>query len=998
MHFRFFKIIIGHKKYLNKKPQITCKNLYFMKNLVTVLKIFIFLLIYSQFSTAKAQDPLGQVNNELRTFFSPLTPPPPPSGTSNFLYDMAAHIADSVFFNSNCTEVNNTNNWYLLYSEMRNMSYDTTSFITDDSLYTLAEQSVSNDTIPMGLMLYNFYILTPTALNSNTYFNFDTVNNTISDKIGRPSSPCGFGPYCQDTIFSGSPLFEESDYGHVIFKFSPEFFLHDQNIDYNNLNLYVDFGDGSGNHIIDLYNTTTVTVDYRDAGEYKIIYSAFNGSAYFYSQSSFTVKSNKVYVAPDYNVSIEGLHVGVYEGCNPDGIRRAVIYLEGFDPNDFRNKAKNSRDVAEIYDDVIKSYDVDGLLRYGYDFYVVNWKNSRVDIRDNADYVIELIRYLKDNYDNNEQFVIMGESMGGLVARYALTKMENSGENHRTRLMITIDTPHGGANLPLSLQHLYRDVFSLVRNSIPFVKYVPISSRRIGEMMNIYLDSKAARQMLIYHINEQHCQLAQYSCYEADNAKDEFFNDLASIGNYPKHCKLIATSNGSMFGAKQTRAYNDQDRVGGDKLLDFQAEVYVRILGIRINLIGANFELNTNPNGKGQISNIGAGFNTVKIRLRWFSVRITTGYTSWFNIQRFGDVKDFCVNAGGVENIKRQPKIAGFNNDWDIGLGEFKVASSSSNNNGNGLYEFKFRVGVPWFANTNANLSIYSDGFHFGFIPVQSAIDYDGFPNNPLDLDIANQSVGDIMNRTPFDVILGNTNIQNVETETIDGRPYYQYYYNNFRHVSLRNDNLGTLRTCSNPKLLINTEIGDEELWLNNMDLNRDAIYPSAFTINIGQNKYYEHPSAINNCGSQSQAFSKEENFRVTTGTVALIYDQTIQFTQSIVGNYTDSRENFNPCCNLVLPRKTFNKSFENQKINEMLIFPNPIYSDQTFTIKSELLNGNGSLQIIDNMGKNIYTQTFTNNTNEIVVNNLPPNLSSGIYHLIITTNSSRFNQSFQIN
>lgn len=45
-------------------------------------------------------------------------------------------------------------------------------------------------------------------------------------------------------------------------------------------------------------------------------------------------------------------------------------------------------------------------------------------MRFNALYFVNMLEQLKCILGDNHQFVIMGESMGGVVARYALTYME----------------------------------------------------------------------------------------------------------------------------------------------------------------------------------------------------------------------------------------------------------------------------------------------------------------------------------------------------------------------------------------------------------------------------------------------------------------------------------------------------------------------------------------------------------------------------------------------
>ena len=904
---------------------------------------------------------------------------------------MAAHMVDSSFFNNYNTNVGSTDNWYLLYSEMRNMAYDTTQFITDENLFESVTKNALKDTIPLGLMAYDFYTLEPNALITNTYFNFDTINDILTDKFPRPAGPCGLGPYCNNTLFAGSPMIRDSKYSTVNFKFSPENFLRDNYQFSIEQNLGVDFGDGTGWHTIDPFVTTTINIKYKAAGKYQVKFTLLNGGSpnpNYLSISTITIMQVNQYIEPDYTIDLEGISVGVFEGCNPDGINRALIYLEAFDPLDFDKTFGLSNDPSEVYSNIIRNNELDELKRYGYSFYVVNWDNSRIDIRDNANYVINLINYLKSTIPGDEQFVMAGESMGGLVARYALTKMEYDGEDHRTRLMITIDSPHGGANMPLSFQHLYRDVFDATIGSKPFQKLIGMTSRQIGTALNVFLDSKAARQMLIYHVNGESINSAGISTYTGDKAKDIFFADLASIGNYPKYCKNLATTNGSMSGDKQTRAYDETDRIAGDKLFDFKGEIYYRILWFKILLIKSELDLRTNFNG--QIYKFTAGNNKIKIKLKWFKVKINVVYNPWFTRSKNAQVKDFCVNSGGVYQLGLQPKA--YSNDYTYDIGIFQV---TSNNNGDGLFSLDAQVTTGWVSSLNVAASIYSDGFHFNFIPVQSALDIQNFPNNPLDIDLTRISIQDLMSITPFDVVIGNNNVDYIDTVVDDGHNiYYYYFYKNYTHLYLRNDNLNkSLNTCSVDKFLINTEIGDDELWINNLQLNRTASFRSAYDINIDQNPYFKRQSFSSSL-ERPVCYSKENLFFTLGGNTEFIYESSFNLNQPITGSYSTTQIRFSPCCNLQLPRETL--LIDNSQLSTILLYPNPSENLENIKIKTNTKDENIIVTVYDLTGKLLASQSVPNK-GVLELSSFKINLNPGMYLIKLISKTLTETQTFII-
>ena len=73
--------------------------------------------------------------------------------------------------------------------------------------------------------------------------------------------------------------------------------------------------------------------------------------------------------------------------------------------------------------------------------------------------------------------------MGGQISRYALAYMEANNIEHNTRLWVSIDSPHLGANIPIGLQTLVRQVMS--------------DNALAQDFVNNHLGSAAAKQQLI---------------------------------------------------------------------------------------------------------------------------------------------------------------------------------------------------------------------------------------------------------------------------------------------------------------------------------------------------------------------------------------------------------------------------------------------------------------------------------------------------------------------
>jgi hypothetical protein len=208
-----------------------------------------------------------------------------------------------------------------------------------------------------------------------------------------------------------------------------------------------------------------------------------------------------------------------------------------------------------------------------YDIIYVDWENGVDYLQRNAftlESVINWVNAEKAAAGSTEQNVVIGQSMGGVVARYALRDMEERGMNHDTRLFISHDAPQQGANIPVSVQYLYRSVLNqFIQTNISFggiywlVKLIPNKGiKEFDGYMNL-LDAPATRQLLGNFVA---------SDYAIDNsAHDEFYNELRAKG-YPQLTRNLAISNGSECGA--TQGFNP-----GDDIINYKTDKGLTLLG-----------------------------------------------------------------------------------------------------------------------------------------------------------------------------------------------------------------------------------------------------------------------------------------------------------------------------------------------------------------------------------------------------------------------------------
>ncbi len=198
---------------------------------------------------------------------------------------------------------------------------------------------------------------------------------------------------------------------------------------------------------------------------------------------------------------------------SPDGVfDKPVIIAEGYDPLNEYNEAY----YESAYSTLINQVTADGS---GRDIVLVNFANGGASISTNANELVTIINSVNTQKVGNYPNAVVGISMGGLVARWALKHMENLGQSHNTSLYVSFDSPHRGANLPKDIRDHIEDYADFI--DIGFGVPSEISKARRA------YDTPAGQQMLIW----------------GDSAKG-FYQQLEMKG-YPNNLARVAIVNGS---------------------------------------------------------------------------------------------------------------------------------------------------------------------------------------------------------------------------------------------------------------------------------------------------------------------------------------------------------------------------------------------------------------------------------------------------------------------
>ena len=371
----------------------------------------------------------------------------------------------------------------------------------------------------------------------------------------------------------------------------------------------VNFDDGQGFRTVS--TNQNIQVSYLKAGNKTLTFQITldNGSVVFrqtrieitYSNADLERNFNRIVttfnstITPDlspYGETTSYNGTGEYElFLSADNVLdKPIILVDGFDPAD-------GRDIAGIYE--LLNFEQNGttsnlgdLVRdEGFDVVILNFPvytraadNQVIDggvdfIERNAMLLVELINTINAQKIGTEDNVIIGPSMGGLISRYALNYMEHANLNHETRLWISFDAPHHGANVPIGFQHQFNFL------AFGLDDFTVLGDQNVEELQPIIdgmLTSSAARQMLVDqfepHITNNDgvsfnssLDLPQEHPYKA--ILDARLNSFNASG-FPELTRNISIINGSGMNARyqdNTTATNNLNP--GSRILNANIDV-----------------------------------------------------------------------------------------------------------------------------------------------------------------------------------------------------------------------------------------------------------------------------------------------------------------------------------------------------------------------------------------------------------------------------------------
>lgn len=502
------------------------------------------------------------------------------------------------------------NRWRAIYGDLQGARINTNSA----SMVSLASANQALDLyardayVELPILHYNYHSIATDALSAGR---IRSVNNRLFDVAEQ-------NPYQLNSAFAVAASNAALPSANTSFVFRPDLFW--TNTGRIVATLQADFAD-SGGFVVMNWNVP-LPVSYTSSGakDVRVRVSYTDGSIFeshlrvlspapvpqakyagVASLPSFTLTADKSFNGATASALIS-VEYGGQNKATPDPavLDKPLIVVKGFDvsgilptPNNFSpidgrfnylSFVKLSLNEGGI--NLSNGADLDG-----YDIVYVDFDNGVDYIQRNAFLLERVIRWVNQNKTGTQPNAMLAMSMGGLIAQYALCDIEqhpaNTSYPHQVGLLITHDSPHQGANVPLSVQMSVRHLAgTVIRNPLPFSDDIKLVDRLpiLGQARDALL-SPAAQQLLRYQTTRQVTGLgfpgqvvaAQTSLY--DSFQQEYQALLGSakvpVGTPGQPCRVVASSNGSECGRGQPFEpyaelvrYSFNDNVANFKFLD----------------------------------------------------------------------------------------------------------------------------------------------------------------------------------------------------------------------------------------------------------------------------------------------------------------------------------------------------------------------------------------------------------------------------------------------
>jgi Secretion system C-terminal sorting domain len=433
-----------------------------------------------------------------------------------------------------------------LYSQLRAASVSTPvlpkSTVYLDELARLRQHP--SDTVPLALLAMQYEYIHKDAF-AEKLLNWGS-NDKAVDVSWRTASP-----YRRDTTFAFAALTDAVRGRDLIFQL-PSKFIFD-NLGWSSITYELDLGDGQGWQL--MHPNQCIAVHYLRSGIKDIALRIYDGQHYWQSHTRVTVpelaSSERYSDEPDESVDLGGATLNFFFDCEDKKLRKPLIVVEGFG-----GEATGFTKMFELINFNQTSPTLkDFLDTEGYDLIWIDWGNSNASIQYNAGALQAALEYIntrKHADGSAETNTMIGASMGGLIGKYCLLSMHNvQGIDSEVERFFTYDSPLTGANYPLGIQFIIRDLL--------YLSDAAVGDPNIAAALEL-LDGPAASQLL-----RQKAVVNPGGSFALTSASFDAFqteiNALEAIKPLTAITRHIALSNGAGTGTSQ-------ESVTGGKVAD----------------------------------------------------------------------------------------------------------------------------------------------------------------------------------------------------------------------------------------------------------------------------------------------------------------------------------------------------------------------------------------------------------------------------------------------
>jgi uncharacterized delta-60 repeat protein len=477
--------------------------------------------------------------------------------TTGILYDKVFHVSSMDKYNGSFDTVSTVSTWKNVYGELLQSFIGISPFPSYDDLSKKINELNNEMIVPVSIINVSYNRIKPYALDSNLLY-FE--NGSLYDVPNRNQSP-----YSEEKLFIATAFVDKADSGMIKFYIGNDFYFTNESG--QSVQINIDFDDGLGFRAVQLGDT--LEVNYTNSYEKKIQVSVSSANK-AYSSTVSVLSANcsaSIWPAtplqlpwPQNSLASEPYQFSAsipYKGIKARGnayvyyrknilpgeqkkLKKPLIFVEGIDFGKDHFPLRNGDfGWCQFTGNDLDDYGMlagmggfaDQLTAAGYDIIVLDFYDGADYMQRNAMLLVELMNRVNNPVYRvgDEQNVVLGASMGGQIAKYALAYMEKNNMHHCSRLYVSFDSPHQGANIPIGMQKM----LDFLGNKAGVSQF--------KDPINNLLNREAAMQLLKIHFNQP----------TAKNYRDEWLNDLAAVGNYPQKLRKVAIANGSGNATRQ---------------------------------------------------------------------------------------------------------------------------------------------------------------------------------------------------------------------------------------------------------------------------------------------------------------------------------------------------------------------------------------------------------------------------------------------------------------